>query len=83
MSRADQGTVTIRSTESTLRAINATVQRLFLDKPEVMLDVRIYQVNDSRMQDLAWQFPAAAERVQRYVAANQHHQQQPEHDYRN
>jgi type II secretory pathway component GspD/PulD (secretin) len=56
-SHADQGTVTIRSTESTLRAINATVQQLYHDKPEVMLDVRIYQVNDSRMQDLGVAFP--------------------------
>ena len=52
-SNADQGTVTIRSTESTLRAINATVQQLYLDKPEVMLDVRIYQVNDSRSKTWA------------------------------
>lgn len=56
-SRADQGTVTIRSTESTLRAINATVQQLYLDKPEVMLDVRIYQVNNSRQQELGVSFP--------------------------
>ena len=56
-SHADQGTVTIRSTESTLRAINDTVQQLYLDKPEVMLDVRIYQVNDSRQQDLGVSFP--------------------------
>jgi len=54
---SDHGTVTIRSTESTLRAINATVQQLYLDKPEVMLDVRIYQVNDSRQQDLGVSFP--------------------------
>ena len=56
-SNPDHGTVTIRSTESTLRAINATVQQLYLDKPEVMLDVRIYQVNDSRQQDLGVAFP--------------------------
>ena len=56
-SHAEQGTVTIRSTESTLRAINATVQQLYLDKPEVMLDVRVYQVNDSRQQDLGVAFP--------------------------
>jgi general secretion pathway protein D len=56
-SHADKGTVTIRSTESTLRAINATVQQLYLDKPDVMLDVRIYQVNDSRQQDLGVSFP--------------------------
>lgn len=56
-SHADKGTVTIRSTESTLRAINDTVQQLYLDKPEVMLDVRIYQVNDSRQQDLGVSFP--------------------------
>jgi general secretion pathway protein D len=56
-SHAEQGTVTIRSNESTLRAINATVQQLYLDKPEVMLDVRVYQVNDSRTQDLGVAFP--------------------------
>jgi general secretion pathway protein D len=56
-SHADQGTVTIRANESTLRAINATVERLYLDKPEVMLDVRVYQVNDSRQQDLGVAFP--------------------------
>jgi type II secretory pathway component GspD/PulD (secretin) len=56
-SHADQGTVTIRANESTLRAINATVVQLYLDKPEVMLDVRIYQVNDSRQQDLGVAFP--------------------------
>jgi type II secretory pathway component GspD/PulD (secretin) len=56
-SHADKGTVTIRSTESTLRAINATVQELYLDKPDVMLDVRVYQVSDSRQQDLGVSFP--------------------------
>lgn len=56
-SHADQGTVTIRSTESILRAINDTVQQIYLDKPEVMLDVRVYQVNDSRQQDLGVSFP--------------------------
>ena len=80
-SHAEHGTVTIRSTESTLRAINATVQQLYLDKPEVMLDVRVYQVNDSRQQDLGVAFPQTAERLQRDVAVNQHHQQQPEHDH--
>lgn len=56
-SHADQGTMTIRAQESTLRAINATVEPLYLDKPEVMLDVRIYQVNDSRQEDLGVAFP--------------------------
>lgn len=56
-SHANQGTVTIRATESTLRAINATVEQLYLDKPEVMLDVRIYQVNDTRQEDLGVAFP--------------------------
>jgi general secretion pathway protein D len=56
-SHAEQGTVTIRANESTLRAVNATVVELYLDKPEVMLDVRIYQVNDSRQQDLGVAFP--------------------------
>ncbi|MHB1935292.1 MAG: hypothetical protein ACYCOR_01755 [Acidobacteriaceae bacterium] len=56
-SHAAQGTLTIRASESTLRAINATLGPLYLDKPEVMLDVRIYQVNDSRQEDLGVAFP--------------------------
>ena len=56
-SHVEQDTMTIRSTESTLRAINTTVQQLYLDKPEVMLDIRVYQVNDNRTQDLGVSFP--------------------------
>ncbi|HEY5256652.1 MAG TPA: hypothetical protein VIJ53_18505, partial [Acidobacteriaceae bacterium] len=56
-SHVEQDTMTIRSTESTLRAVNTTVQQLYLDKPEVMLDIRVYQVNDNRTQDLGVSFP--------------------------
>ena len=56
-SHAEQGTMSIRAPENTLRAINATLGPLYLDKPEVMLDVRIYQVNDSRQEDLGVAFP--------------------------
>ncbi|MGH9616396.1 MAG: hypothetical protein ACRD28_06600 [Acidobacteriaceae bacterium] len=56
-SRADQGTISIRAPEKTLRAINATLSQLYVDKPEIMLDVRIYQVNDSRQEDLGVAFP--------------------------
>lgn len=56
-SRGDQGTLSIRASENTLRAINATLGQLYLDKPEVMLDVRVYQVNDSRQEDLGVAFP--------------------------
>ena len=66
---------------STLRAINATLGQLYLDKPEVMLDVRVYQVNDSRQEDLGRCISAAAERLQCDFAADQHHQQQSKHDY--
>lgn len=56
-SREDQGTLSIRAPENTLRAINATLGQLYLDKPEVMLDVRIYQVNDTRQENLGVAFP--------------------------
>jgi type II secretory pathway component GspD/PulD (secretin) len=56
-SHTEQGTMSIRAPENTLRAINATLGPLYLDKPEVMLDVRIYQVNDSRQEDLGVAFP--------------------------
>ncbi len=53
----DTGTMSIRAPEATLRAINTTLERLYLDKPEVMLDVRIYQVNDSHQEKLGVAFP--------------------------
>lgn len=55
--RPTSGTVTIRATEPVLRAINATLSRLYVDKPEVILDVKIYQVNDSRQETLGVEFP--------------------------
>ncbi len=54
---AATGAVSIRAPEATLRAINTTLARLYLDKPEVILDVRVYQVNDSRQEDLGVAFP--------------------------
>ena len=51
------GAVSIRAPEATLRAVNATLARLYLDKPEVVLDIRVYQLNDSRQQDLGVSFP--------------------------
>ena len=56
-SRADNGTISIRAPETTLRAINATLARLYLDKPEVILDVRIYQINSSFQEDMGVAFP--------------------------
>lgn len=55
--RPNDGTLSIRAPESTLRAINQTLAHLYLDKPEVMIDVRIYQVNDSHQQTLGVAFP--------------------------
>jgi general secretion pathway protein D len=55
--RADNGTLSIRAPEPTIRAVNATLARLYLDKPEVMLDVRIYQLNDSRQEKLGVALP--------------------------
>ncbi|HUZ04028.1 MAG TPA: hypothetical protein VMU62_01625, partial [Acidobacteriaceae bacterium] len=55
--RPNDGTLSIRAPESTLRAINQTLAHLYLDKPEVMIDVRIYQVNDSHQQTMGVAFP--------------------------
>ena len=55
--RPNNGTLSIRAPEGTLRAINATLSRLYLEKPEVILDVRIYQINSSFQQDLGVAFP--------------------------
>lgn len=50
-------TMTIRATEPILRAINLTLSGLYAGKPEVLLDVRVYQVNDTRALVLGPQFP--------------------------
>jgi len=55
--RPNNGTLTIRAPESTLRAINATLASLYVDKPEIILDVKIYQINDSRQETLGVAFP--------------------------
>ncbi len=55
--RPNNGTLSIRAPEDTLQAINATISRLFIEKPEVMLDVRVYQINDSRLETLGVTFP--------------------------
>lgn len=54
---AAKGTLTIRAPEATLRAVNVILSRLYMDKPDVVLDVRIYQVNDSHQETLGVSFP--------------------------
>ncbi len=56
-SHSKQGTLSIRAPEDTMRVINATLRQLYLEKPEVVLDVRVYQVNDTRNEDLGVSFP--------------------------
>jgi general secretion pathway protein D len=55
--RPETGALSIRAPEATLRAVNATLARLYLDKPEVMLDIRVYQLDDYRQEDLGVAFP--------------------------
>ena len=55
--RPGSGTLSIRAPEATLRAINATLARLYLDQPEVVLDVRVYQINSSFKENLGVSFP--------------------------
>ncbi len=75
--RPNNGTLTIRAPENTLRAINATLARLYVDKPEVILDVKIYQVNDSRQETLGVTFPQSVSvfnvdsQLQSIIASNQ------------
>ena len=52
-----QGTLSIRAPQNTLRAIDATLDQLYLDQPEVILDVRVYQVSNSRQENLGAAFP--------------------------
>ncbi|HWF66152.1 MAG TPA: hypothetical protein VN670_02535 [Acidobacteriaceae bacterium] len=53
----DSGVISLRAPEATLRAINATLARLYVEKPEVMLDIRVYQVNDSHQEKLGVALP--------------------------
>lgn len=54
---ADNGTLTIRAPEATLRAANAMLVHLYGGKPQVMLDLRVYQIDDTRQQQLGVSFP--------------------------
>ena len=75
--RPNNGTLTIRAPESTLRAINATLASLYVEKPEIILDVKIYQINDSRQETLGVAFPQALSvfnvdsQLQSIIASNQ------------
>ena len=53
----ENSTISVRAPESILRAINLTVAGLYQGIPEVLLDVRVYQVNDSRDLNLGTQLP--------------------------
>ncbi len=50
-------TMSIRATEPILRAINLTLSGIYASKPEVLLDVRVYQVNDTRALVVGPQLP--------------------------
>lgn len=56
-SQNEKGTLSIRAPENTLRVVNATLRQLYLEKPEVVVDVRVYQMNDTRKEDLGVSFP--------------------------
>lgn len=53
----DNGTMSIRAPESTMRAINLTIANLYQGQPEVILDVRVYQVNYTSARVLGPQLP--------------------------
>lgn len=55
--RPDSGVMSIRAPEGTLRAINATLSGLYIAKPNIVLDVRVYQVSHTRDQKLGLSFP--------------------------
>jgi general secretion pathway protein D len=75
--RPNNGVLTIRAPESTLKAINTTLSNLYVEKPEIILDVKIYQINDSRQETLGVQFPQAltvfnaSSQLQSIISSNQ------------
>lgn len=75
--RANNGTLSIRAPERTLRAINATLASLYVERPEIILDVKIYQINDSRQETLGMAFPQTFSifnvdsQLQSVIASNQ------------
>ncbi len=55
--RPGSGTITLRAPETTLRAVNTTLEGLYRQKPDVILDVKVYQIDDSRQENLGVAFP--------------------------
>jgi type II secretory pathway component GspD/PulD (secretin) len=55
--RPENSTMSVRAPGAILRALDLTMAGLFQEKPEVDLDVRVYQVNYSRTMDFGPQLP--------------------------
>lgn len=58
--QADAGTLTVRAPHSTLVALNQTLEDLLEGRSEVMLDVRLLEVDRTRTMDLGLQTPQTA-----------------------
>ncbi len=50
-------TITLRAPAATVAAINRTVHGIYGHAAEVLLDIRVYQVNDNRSLDIGMQLP--------------------------
>ena len=74
---AGSGTITLRAPETTLRAVNATLEGLYRQKPDVVLDIKVYQIDDSRQEDLGVAFPQSlsvfnvTSQLQSIISSNQ------------
>ncbi len=55
--RQENDTITLRAPAAAVQAINRTVDGLYGSAPEVLLDVRVYQVNDNRSLNIGMQLP--------------------------
>lgn len=73
----ENSTISIRSTEPVLRAINLTMASLYKSKPEVLLDIHLYEVTYTHTLDLGPQLPQqftafnVYTQIQSLITANQ------------
>jgi general secretion pathway protein D len=69
VSNTTQSTITVRAPRSTLDAAAAFMGTLNLARPQVMLDVRTYEINQSLLRDLGITFPTQFQMINIPAAA--------------
>jgi len=56
--QADKGMLTVRAPESRMKALNATLEELLDGRAQVLLDVRLFDINHSRMTNIGVVLPS-------------------------